>query len=211
MKRILCRFLVLLVVIAAILGLSSCNIFIEPEVTTYDLVVESFDREVVYGSKLNLDGLYIEATTGDDVKIIPVNASMITSGDTNSVGEKELTIEYGGFSWQLNYDVYYKVEHIENGMVYDSQMVMSREELFYVKEPSKSGSIFLGWDKEIPDELTGNLTITALFLDGLELPKFNATDGDTLGDLELPEAKNLRHYRLCFLPNDYKQTNRQRE
>ncbi len=189
MKQILCRILVLLVVIAAILGLSSCNIFIEPELTTYDLVVEDFDREVVFGSELDLEGLYLRATTGDDVKVIPVNASMIKNGDTSSVGEKELTIEYGGFSWQLSYDVYYKVEHIVDGMVYDSQMVMSRDELFYVKEPSKTGSIFLSWDKAIPSELTDNLTITAVFLDGLELPKFSATYGDTLGDLELPEAK----------------------
>ena len=107
MKQILCRILVLLVVVAAILGLSSCNIFIEQDVTFYDLVVKDFDREVVYGSELDFSGLEIEATTGDDVKYIPVNSSMIVSGDTKTVGVHELEIEYGGFSWTLAYEVFY--------------------------------------------------------------------------------------------------------
>ena len=172
MKQILCRILVLLIVIAAILGLSSCNIFIEPEVTTYDLVVSNFDREVVYKSELDLRGLSIKATTGDKVKFIPIDSSLvtITGADTSSVGAKELTIECGGFSWNLSYDVYYKVEYRVDGDIYESQLVMSRDELFYVKEPPQNNSIFLGWDKEVPSELTDNVTINAVFLYGLELP-----------------------------------------
>ena len=188
MKQILCRILVLLVVVAAILGLSSCNIFIEQEPTFYDLVVKNFDREVIYGSELDFSGLEIEATTGDDVKYIPVNSSMIVSGDTKTVGAQELEIEYGGFSWTLAYEVFYKVEHIVDGLVYDSQLVSSASELFYVKDPEKNGSMFIGWDVAMPEELTGNVRRVAMFADGLTLPKFSATYGDTLGDLELPEA-----------------------
>ena len=220
MKQILCRILVLLVVVAAILGLSSCNIFIEQEPTFYDLVVKNFDREVVYGSELDLSGLEIEATTGDDVKYIPVNSSMIVSGDTKTVGAQELEIEYGGFSWTLAYEVFYKVEHIVDGLVYDSQLVSSASELFYVKDPEKNGSMFIGWDVAMPEELTGNVRRVAMFADGLTLPKFSATYGDTLGDLELPEAadghwewkhdlstpvgnaEKLNEFTIVFVPNN---------
>ena len=186
MKQILCRILVLLAVIAAILGLSSCNIFIEQEPTVYDLVVNHFDREVVYGTKLDLSGLEIEATTGDDVKYIPVNSGMIVGGDTNTVGAQELVIEYDGFSWTLAYEVFYKVEHIVDGLVYDSQLVSSRDEIIYFKDPEKSGSIFLGWSTEMPETLTGNVRREAVFVDNITLPKLSATYGDTLGDIALP-------------------------
>ena len=186
MKQILCRILVLLVVVAAILGLSSCNIFIEQDVTFYDLVVNDFDREVVYGSELDFSGLEIEATTGDDVKYIPVNSSMIVSGDTKTVGAHELEIEYGGFSWTLAYEVFYKVEHIVDGLVYDSQLVSSRDEILYVKDPVKNGSIFLGWSTDMPETLTGNVRREAVFVDNITLPKLSATYGDTLGDITLP-------------------------
>lgn len=186
MKQILCRILVLLVVVAAILGLSSCNIFIEQEPTFYDLVVNNFDREVVYGSELDFSGLEIEATTGDDVKYIPVNSSMIVSGDTKTVGAQELEIEYGGFSWTLAYEVFYKVEHIVDGLVYDSQLVSSRDEILFVKDPEKNGSIFLGWSEDMPETLTGNIRREAVFVDNITLPKLSATYGDTLGDITLP-------------------------
>ena len=191
MKQILSRMLLLLVVIAAIFGLSSCKIFVEQEPSTYDLVVNDFERSVVYGSELDLSGLDIEVTTAGKVKYVAVTRDMITSGGkTDSVGDQEVVIEYGGFSWTLYYEVFYKIDHIVDGFVYDSQMVMSRDELLLVKDPRKENSIFIGWNQQIPDTLTGNLRIEAMFADGLTLPELAATYGDTLADLELPEAKD---------------------
>ena len=191
MKQILSRTLLLIVVIAAIFGLSSCKIFVEQEPSTYDLVVNNFERSVVYGSELDLSGLDIEVTTAGEVKHIAVTRDMITSGGkTDSVGDHEMVIEYGGYSWPLYYEVFYKIDHIVDGFVYDSQMVMSRDELLLVKDPKKENSIFIGWNQQIPDTLTGNLRIEAMFADGLTLPEFTATYGDTLANLTLPEAKD---------------------
>ena len=188
MKQILSRTLLLLVVIAAILGLSSCKIFVEPEPSTYDLEVDKFERNVVYGSKLDLSGLKIKVTTGTDVEYVPVTDDMVTGGDTLTVGEQELVVEYGGLSFPLYYEVFYRVEHIVDGFVYDSQLVTSRDELMRVSDPKKEGYTFIGWDLAIPNELTGNLRINAMFAD-VVVPEFSATYGDTLADLTLPEAK----------------------
>ena len=188
MKQILSRTLLLLVVIAAILGLSSCKIFVEPEPSTYDLEVDKFERNVVYGSELDLSGLRIKVTTGTDVEYVPVTDDMVTGGDTLTVGEQELVVEYGGLSFPLYYEVFYKVEHIVDGFVYDSQLVTSRDELMRVSDPKKEGYTFIGWDLSIPNELTGNLRINAMFAD-VVVPDFSATYGDTLADLTLPEAK----------------------
>ena len=190
MKQIFSRILLLVVVIAAILGLSSCKIFVEQEPSTYDLVVNKFERSVVYGSELNLSGLDIEVTTNGEVKHVEVTKDMVTGGTTTEVGEQELVIEYQGMSWTLYYEVFYKIDHIVDGFIYDSQLVTEREEYMPVKNPEKEGSIFLGWSAQIPETLTGNLRIEALFADGLTLPDFSATYGDTLGDLTLPETKD---------------------
>ena len=190
MKQIFSRILLLVVVIAAILGLSSCKIFVEQEPSTYDLVVNKFERSVVYGSELNLSGLDIEVTTNGEVKHVEVTKDMVTGGTTTEVGEQELVIEYQGMSWTLYYEVFYKIDHIVDGFIYDSQLVTEREEYMPVKNPEKEGSIFLGWSAQIPETLTGNLRIEAIFADGLTLPDFSATYGDTLGDLTLPETKD---------------------
>lgn len=188
MKQILSRTLLLLVVLGAILGLSSCKIFVEPEPSTYDLVVDRFERNVIYGSELDLSGLKIKVTTGTDVEYVAVTSDMVTSGDTSTVGEQELVLEYEGLSFTLYYEVFYKVEHIVDGFVYDSQLVTSRDELMRVNDPKKEGYTFIGWDLAIPNELTGNLRINAMFADVI-VPDFSATYGDTLADLALPEAK----------------------
>ncbi len=189
MKQILCRILLLTVVIAAIFGLSSCKIFVEQEPSTYNFVVNKFERSVVYGSELDLSGLDIEVKTAGEVKHVAVTKDMVTSGgSTDSVGEHELVIEYDGMSWPLYYEVFYKIEHIVDGFVYDSQLVTSREDLMRIDKPTKEGYTFIGWDKEIPDVLTDNLRIEAMFAD-VVIPDFYATYGDTLADLTLPEAK----------------------
>ena len=188
MKQILCRILLLTVVIAAILGLSSCKIFVEPEASLYDLEVNKFERSIVYGSELDLSGLKIKVTTGTEIEYIPVTEDMVTGNDTDTVGEKELVVKFADSSWSLYYEVFYKVEHIVDGFVYDSQLVMSRDELMIVDDPVKNGYTFIGWDIKIPDELTGNLRIEAMFAD-VVLPKFSATYGDTLADIALPEAE----------------------
>ena len=188
MKQILSRTLLLLVVLGAILGLSSCKIFVEPEPSTYELVVDRFERNVIYGSELDLSGLKIKVTTGTDVEYVPVTDDMVTGGDTLTVGEQELVVEYEGLSFPLYYEVFYKVEHIVDGFVYDSQLVTSRDELMRVSDPKKEGYTFIGWDLAIPNELTGNLRINAMFADVI-VPDFSATYGDTLADLALPEAK----------------------
>ena len=190
MKQILSRILLLVVVIAAILGLSSCKIFVEQEPSTYDIVVNRFERNVVYGSELDLSGIDIEVTTNGEVKYVEVTSDMVTGGTTTEVGAQELVIEYAGMTWTLYYEVFYKIDHIVDGFIYDSQLVTEREEYMPVKKPEKEGSIFLGWSEQIPETLTGNLRIEAIFADGLTLPEFSATYGDTLGDLTLPETKD---------------------
>ena len=68
MKQILSRALLLLLVIGAIFGLSSCKVFVEPEPSVYDLVVNEFERNVVYGSELDISGLAVTVTTGEKVE-----------------------------------------------------------------------------------------------------------------------------------------------
>ena len=188
MKQILCRVLVLLVVIAAILGLSSCNIFIEEQEAEYDLVVDYFERSVIYGSKLDISGLSIEVTTENNVELIPVTEDMIVSGTPGPAGEYELVIKYKDHLFSLTYEVFYKIDHIVDGLVYDTQLVTTRDEILYVKDPVKTGSIFIGWSVDIPEVLTGNIRREAEFIDQLTLPNLTATYGDTLADIELPEV-----------------------
>ena len=196
MKQIFSRVLLLILITAAILGLSSCTIFFEQEEDIYRFDSSRFDREVVFGEELDLDSLSIEVFGSDGVKkkTLTVTESMVIKGDTDTIGDHELVIEYGGERWTVMYTVFYEIKFTvpDDQTQSSTQLVSSVDEIIMPDDPAISGSTFIGWSKKIPAELTGNMELFAIFADRITIPKFEATYGDKLSSLDLPEVNDAK-------------------
>ena len=196
MKQIFSRVLLLLLITAAILGLSSCTIFFEQEEDIYKFDSSRFDREVVFGEELDIDSLSIEVFGSDGVKkkTLTVTESMVIKGDTDTIGDHELVIEYGGERWTVMYTVFYEIKFTvpDDPTQSSTQLVSSVDEIIMPDDPAISGSTFIGWSKKIPAELTGNMELFAIFADRITIPKFEATYGDKLSSLDLPEVNDAK-------------------
>ena len=192
MKQILYRVLLLLAITATIIGLSACTLFIETEEYIYKFDSSRFDREVVYGEELDLDSLSIEVftSTGESKGFVPVTESMVVSGNTTTIGDQTLVIEYGEERWTVMYTVFYEIKFTvsHDPTQSSTQLVTEASEIVMPDDPTMSGNTFIGWSEKIPAELTGNMELVAIFNDRISVPKFQATYGDKLSSLELPEV-----------------------
>ena len=207
--------LTLISLIASILVLASCSS------KSYEFVNDGFVDVVVYNKnneKIKLDGLYVLV---DDKKVALTYDNVVSGGDTNSVGLKELVVKYDDFTQVFNYTVYYQVDFIYNNEVYDTQLVINASEIKMPEEPNDPD--FLGWE-EIPSTVSDNLEIKANIKTTIKpevpnLSEVKATYGDTLADLILPKNAlgeykfddplttevgevGTHEFNVTFIPND---------
>ncbi len=168
-------------------------IFSGCEINTYTLEQNTFETTIAYGSDIDFSSLTITKNAGKDSEnIITVTPDMVVSyGDTNSVGQKQAVIEFEGQTLTLDYWVKYKVDFWVEDSLYNSQYVLSKDDLIIPENPSLDGYDFVSWDSEIPQEIDDNQTFNALFtVEGSGVPKLStikAVFGDTLQDHLLPQ------------------------
>ena len=169
---------------------SKPNSSVTTPTVTYTLNSDSFDKEVVFGSTLNAQGLTIKASTGET---IAVNNAMVSGWNTDSVGEKTLTVKYEGATvGTVKYTVKYEVKFVVDGQVVKTQLVTEANEVTYPADPQKEGFEFDGWSTSTLETLTGNLTITAQFKGEEPLEKGTiAISGDAVYVREFGEDGQL--------------------
>ena len=108
-------------------------IFTGCEINTYTLEHNDFETTIAYGSDIDFSGLTITKNAGKDSESsIPVTPDMILSyGDTDSVGKKQAVIQYENQQFTLDFWVKYKLDFWVDDTLYDSQYVLSYEDLIH--------------------------------------------------------------------------------
>ena len=143
---------------------------------TYSLQSDKVGNVLVYQSTLDFDqyfsNTYIKKTTesGEEF-LIPVTSNMLVGEiDTTSVGTKSVKFEYASKQFDFEYVVKYKVEFLSDGNLFDTQLVLNKNQLDLTKIPTKEGSTFIGWE-QITEELNGNIQINAMYSEDVVLPQ----------------------------------------
>ncbi len=173
--------------------------------TLYYIDYNNFDNVVVYNSEITLNNWSVTKQEGSTKTPITITQDMIISCDpTDSVGDKTMVIEVEGNKVTVNFVVKYKVEYTTLGDIYNTQYVLTTDEIVPPQDPVVADLDFVGWDTSIPTEITDNITIDAKFtLAGTNIPALtpcNATYGDTLADIRLPQDENGR-WEFVDAPN----------
>ena len=164
MKKILLLTLSLLLIVSMALGFSSCkkkknkNQTVE-ETKTYTIDTASFNSVAAFGENLSLNGLNLVEQGGEVVK---VTGDMVSGIDTSTVGAKSFTVNYNGQSFTVNYAVKYRVTFVIEG-VETNQYVLDASEIVLPDAPAVPGKQFDKWLPAIPNVLTGNLRIDAVY------------------------------------------------
>ncbi len=165
MKKSLLLLLGLVLVMSAMLGLTSCallgggNDTGEPAATVYSVDKSAFNSTVVFGENLNFSGLKLVDDKGNTVD---VTKDMVTGIDTKSAGAKQLTISYNDQTFTVDYTVKFRVTFVVDGTE-SEQLVVNASEIVTPETPEILGKQFDGWSVEIPAALTQNLRVEALY------------------------------------------------
>ncbi len=138
-------------------GNSSSSSSSSAPIVTYTLNKTDYGT-VKFGASLDASALKLNGSDGSSVAV----TAAMTDWNTNSVGNKTLTVSYKGATvGTVSYTVKYEVKFAVNGEVIDTQMVLSKDEIKMPADPEVAGMEFTGW--AMPDTLTGNATIVAQF------------------------------------------------
>ncbi|MBO5712071.1 MAG: hypothetical protein J6R47_04465 [Acholeplasmatales bacterium] len=157
----------------------------------YSLNTEYFDNEFIFEENFNTEGLVIVKESVTGIEEINVTTDMIVSDiDTNTVGNKTLTIEYKNEVFTVDYTVKYQVNfYVLNDLV-STQNVFTMDELSIPEDPFILGYEFEGWSPEVPSTISDNMDFDAKMVDfETKIPVLlskNATYGDLLSSIELP-------------------------
>ena len=156
----------------------------------YDTIkLNCFKRHSVEGERDKYHGFEVE-----------VRQDMVVSGgETDSVGEKQLVIVYAEREFTVSYTVKYKVEFLSKGEVFNTQYLLSIEDLVVPEVPTHKGYTFANyWETEIPEELTDNMRFEAHYYNNsLRAPKLETVEATydpnasiALGSITLPSNEN---------------------
>ncbi len=213
MKRKLATLFVLLCSAFLALGFASCQIIQwrpdsgvidQYDRYTLELDTSEYDPIVPYGGKFNYQSVKIvyKAYVGENQEVFyqtkfSLKENMVTGGlDTSSIGQKELIIEYGGERFTLPYTVKYQVDFLSKGEVFNRQFVFNADEVVIPEAKVQEGFTFAYWKSEVPDVLTGNLSIEAHYYNNsLHAPALETIDctydpNATIASLTLPSNEN---------------------
>ncbi|MBE5764457.1 MAG: hypothetical protein E7339_02505 [Clostridiales bacterium] len=175
---------------------------IHPDLSDFSDVVEL--NGVVHYEDIKLNCAKLHGTNDGSNKyhgfIVEVREDMIVSIDsTDTVGDKKLVIAYAGRELVISFTVKYKVSFLSMGEVFDTQYVLTPEEIQFPNPPKQEGYTFANyWETEVPEELTDNMQFEAhYYVNAFEAPKLetveltydpNATV--TFGDFALPSNEH---------------------
>ena len=173
---------------------------IEVDLSDFSPIV-GLNSEINYGDiKLNCEILH----TGDNSTnkyhgyVVKVRKDMIISGgETDTIGESEFVISYAGREFVVSYTVKYKIDFASMGIVYNTQYVLSADEIVIPEALEQGGYTFAGyWETEIPEELTDNMLIEAHYYNNaFKAPKLEVVSmvyeiGSNLSEISLPSNEH---------------------
>ena len=189
MKRIIVWITVLTLVLAGVFAMNACN-KTDDNGVTYELNLKNFSGIVAYGEEVDLSSITIIKTEEGVATEVPVDPSMVTTPvDTSKVGAKLLKLNYSGQTFHVPVVVKYKVQYLADNLELKTMYVLSAAELEAVDAPKKDGYVFSGWSSEIPDIITDNITLSAVYTPFIpELSEMEATYGDKLTSVQLPST-----------------------
>jgi hypothetical protein len=126
--------------------------------------------------------------------VVEVRKDMIISGgETDAIGDNEFVISYAGREFTVSYTVKYKIEFASMGVVYNTQYVLSADEIVIPEALEQGGYTFAGyWETEIPAALTDNMLIEAHYYNNaFKAPKLEELSmvyeiGRNLSEISLP-------------------------
>ena len=192
MKKITVWLVALSLLLASIFALSGCNLKSSDKTgnPVYAVDVENFSGIAVFGESVNLDGINLIKTKGEERTVIPIELSMLTSAvDTSKTGDTEIKFSYDGISFTVPVTVKYRVQIKSDGEIINTVYVTSAEELSNLTAPEKDGYVFNGWTPDISGGITGNITLEAAYTENVPaLTEIRATYGDKLSEIALPES-----------------------
>ena len=176
MKKISILLIYTICVALTLLALSACS----PTIT-YSLNSPT-DFLVTFGTSSEewlddlLENSFIEESVNGQLQTtIPVTQDMIVEEEsdlqTNTVGVKTITISHAENTFSIEYSVKYKVDFSLDGQITNTQHVFASNEIQKPEDPSKTDHTFDSWQMqngqafnfEQPDQITSNLTLTAVF------------------------------------------------
>ncbi|MBR1984958.1 MAG: hypothetical protein IKA31_04370, partial [Clostridia bacterium] len=152
----------------------------------------AFSGVVEYNGEISIDELSLIKQDGKSTSTVEITPSMVVScDDTTTVGKKNLVVEYAGNTYTFEFFVKYKVEFLVNNEVYNTQFVLSADEIELPETPTVENCDFVSWTPNVPETINNNVSIKANFTiaeSGIPvLFEENATYGDTLSSIELPK------------------------
>ncbi len=188
-KKLLITILISLLCFGLFLTVSCTNE--NDKLTSYEIDTTNFVGVVGLGEKPDLSGISLIKKENDTEEKLEVTPDMVQDyGDTSKVGETNLIITHRGRRFTIPYTVKYRVTFVSDGTEVASQLVLGAQEVSF-PEVTKENFTFVGWDKELPEALSGNVTFVARFEENKPaLATLQATYGDTLAMLTLPDGIN---------------------
>ncbi len=188
MKKIItgCFVTILLMFATILTGCDSTKIYFDNK---------NINTVVEFGSEISFEDWYLTQKDGDSVSKIAITQDMIVSCDsTDSVGEKELVLKYQDKTYKVKFVVKYRVDFWVDSEIYNTQYVLSASEIEYPQTPEIIEYEFVDWYPREISEISNNMSIQAnltVISTGLPLlTTYNATYGDTLQDVVLPQNSN---------------------
>ncbi len=210
MKRKLATLFLALCSAFTVFGFVACDWIPEPDSSVldsyskYEITLDStdFDPNIAYESDtFNCDGLTLIYTAYKDDGAfyetkVSVKPEMILSGlDTSTIGDKEVTIAYGGKTFVIPYTVKYRVEFVMKDKTV-TQYVTESDEIVVPEVSKVEGFEFAYWQSEIPAVMTNNIRVEAQYYDlSLQAPALAIIEtvydpAATVAGLKLPSNQN---------------------
>ena len=161
MKRILLLSVSLMLILCMAFGLSGCKKDKggDGDAAVFELDTSEFNSVVVFGEDLSLAGLKLRDKDGG---VVEVEYDMVGHIDTTTVGDKTFEVHFNEQTFTVEYSVKYKVVFVVNGTEAE-QLVTDISELVVPQPPQVVGKQFERWSMDIPNVLTSNLRIDAIY------------------------------------------------
>lgn len=156
MKKILLLTVSIMLLLCVAVGLTGCSGGNESK--TYSLDTTGFNSTAVFGEDLSLVGLKLVS----DGETVNVTKDMVTGLDTTSAGNKEMTVSYNNQTFKVGYTVKFRVTFVIEGKE-TVQLVSGVDEVLVPEIPVILGKQFDRWSVNLPETLTSNLRIDAMY------------------------------------------------
>ena len=220
MNKKLLAILMALCSIFLISGLAACNVD-DPNTSintnnagkyVVELDLSGFSHDVGLNREFNYESIKFRCvglqptnslTNNEKFEEFIVEAKeymVLSGGETDTLGEKEIVILYDREVYVISYTVKYQVDYLAFGEVYASQFVLSADEITTIPTPPAiNGYTFANYlDSEIPAEITDNIQLDVHFYnDSLKAPALQRVESSyepnmsiAVKDVELPSNEN---------------------